>query len=87
MTEYCKNDILLCCSYASTTGVFIVPSGGDGVYYFSTYVLVDDGEWGNFDIRLNNDVICTTNPDQADSGVNDYAPGACSAVVRVVTSK
>ena len=33
--------ILFISSYNSTTGVFRVPPGGDGVYYFSVYVLVD----------------------------------------------
>ena len=31
--------ILFISSYDSTTGVFTVPSGGDGVYYFSTYLI------------------------------------------------
>ena len=31
--------ILFISSYDSTTGVFTVPPGGDGVYYFSTYLI------------------------------------------------
>ena len=30
-----------------------MPPSGDGVYYFSTYVLVQAGEFGQFDMRLN----------------------------------
>ena len=76
-----------CGSYDSTTGVFTAPPGGDGVYYFSTYLLVDIGEFGRFDIRLNDDVICTTYPDHSDNGSSDYAPGSCSAIVDIVAGK
>ena len=31
--------ILFISRYDSTTGVFTVPPGGDGVYYFSTYLI------------------------------------------------
>ena len=79
--------LVVLCSYDSTTGVFTVPSGGDGVYYFSTYVLVDQGEAGRFDMRLNDDVICTTDPDHNNNGAGDFAPGSCSAVVDVVAGK
>ena len=70
--------------YDSNTGVFTVPHGGDGVYYFSVYVLVEDGEGGIFDMRLNDDVICTTFPDHSFSGDLDFASGSCSAVVNVI---
>ena len=40
-----------------------MPSSGDGVYYFSTYVLVQSGEIGRFDMYLNNDIICTAHAD------------------------
>ena len=76
---------ILICSYDSTTGVFTVPPGGDGVYYFSTYLLVNPGEAGLFDMKLNDDVICTTYPDQSDT--TDLAPGSCSAVVDVVAGE
>ena len=71
-------------SYDNNTGVFTVPPGGDGVYYFSTYVRVDDGEYGRFDMTLNDDIICTTEPDHTNNGNLDYAPGSCSAVVDVI---
>ena len=45
--------------YDETTGVFTVPSGGDGVYYFSTYLEVDYDEYGDFDMLLNDEIICT----------------------------
>ena len=61
-----------------------MPSGGDGVYYFSTYLLVDLGEFGRFDMQLNDDIICSTWPDHNNNGASDYAPGSCSAVVDVM---
>ena len=67
-----------------TMGIFTVPSGGDGVYYFSTYLMVDDGEVARFEMRLNNVDICTTLPDHNNNGALDYAIGSCSAVVDVV---
>ena len=79
--------ILFISSYDSTTGVFTVPSGEDGVYYFSTYLLVDAGEYGNFDMYLNNDVICSTLLDHTSSGVDDYPPGSCSAVANLVAGE
>ena len=30
-----------------------MPPGGDGFYYLCTFLLVNDGELGRFDIRLN----------------------------------
>ena len=64
-------------------GVFTVPPGGDGVYYFFTYLLVQPGEYSYFDMTLNDDVICTAYGDHNHNGTSDYAPGSCSAVVDV----
>ena len=60
-----------------------MPPDGDGMYYFSTYLLVPDSGYGMFDMRLNDDVICSTFPDHAQSGT-DVASGSCSAIVDVV---
>ena len=76
--------ILFIFSYDSITGLFTVPSGGYGIYYFSTYLLVQYIESGRFDMRLNDDVICSTQPDYTTAGT-DYAAGSCSAVVDVAT--
>ena len=64
--------------------MFTVPPVGDGVYYFSTYLLGDDGESGRFDMRLNRVVICSTYPDHYNNGATDVAPGSCSAIVDIV---
>ena len=63
--------------------MFTVPPVGDGVYYFSTYLLGDDGESGRFDMRLNDEVICTAFSDHNNGGF-DYPSGSCSAIVDVV---
>ena len=75
--------ILFISRYDSTTGVFTVPPGGTGVYYFSTYLFVQAREFGRFDMRLNDDVICNTYPDH-NTLSSDYPSGSCSAVVDVV---
>ena len=71
---------------AQQESVFTVPPGGDGVYYFSTYLLVQTGEWGHFEIRLNDNVICTAFGDQDNDGV-DFAQCGCGAVISVVEGK
>ena len=71
-------------SYDNTNGIFTIPPGGDGVYYFSTYLYVHGDEYAHFDMTLNGDVICTTRPDLNGSTGADYPSGSCSAVVDVV---
>ena len=77
--------ILFISRYDSTTGVFTVPPGGDGVYYFSMFVMVQTGEHALLDITLNDDIICTTWPDQDATG--DPSTGSCSAVIDAVAGK
>ena len=75
------------CRYSTATGSFTVPPGGEGIYYFSTFVTVNYGEYGRFEIHLNDDVICSMFPDQSNNGESDRAPGSCSAVMDVVAGK
>ena len=63
-----------------------MPPGGDGVYFVSTFALVGLGEQGRFDMRLNDDVICSIWPDHFNSG-DDAVGGSCSAVVDIVAGK
>ena len=60
-----------------------MPPGGDEVYYFSVYLLVQYSEFGRFDMRLNDDVICTAYGDHDDGGF-DYPSASCSAVMNVI---
>ena len=39
------------CNYESSTGVFAVPPAGDGLYYYSTYLLIGGGEYAYFNIQ------------------------------------
>ena len=71
------------CSYDNSTGVFTVPPGGDGLYYFSTYLLVDYGKYGAFNIAINDDVICTAFGDDSGSGA-EYSYAGCSATAEAV---
>ena len=45
--------LLVIYRYDNTTGIFTVPPGGDGFYYFSVYLLVIPDEIGEFDIHFN----------------------------------
>ena len=63
--------------------MFTVPPGGDGVYYFSTFLLVDQGEFARFDIRLNDNLICAAQGDQSNNGDADVSQAACGAVAEV----
>ena len=71
---------LLHSSYNSTTGVFTVPSGGGGVFYFSASFLISPSVFARFDIRHNDDVICSGH---GDSPGGQYATATCSAVISV----
>ena len=59
--------------------------GGGGLYYFSTYILVQSGENAEFNIVVNDVIICTVYGD----GISgpDEAQASCSAVVDVADGK
>ena len=59
--------------------MFTVPPGGDGLYYFSTFLLIDPGEFGSFKMIVNSVVVCTAYGDQ--SAGSDTTQATCSAVV------
>ncbi len=67
--------------------MFIVPQGGDGVYYFSTYLLVDAGERALFNIRVNGEKLCTACGDLNDNGLNDSAQATCSSLVQLTEGR
>ena len=59
-----------------------MPSGGDGFYYFSIYLLVDSDEWGRFNIEMNGDMLCSAQTDNQ-STASDEGQAACSAATYV----
>ena len=65
--------------YNSDTGVFTAPTGSDGLYYFSTYLVVESDEYASFHMMLNDEVFCSAIGDH-DEGVDISLPQAtCSA--------
>ena len=69
-------------SYNSTTGVFSVFPCGDGVFYFSTFLLVEPSEAALFDVMLNNEQICSAFGDHLTSG--DHDPAVLSSMLLLV---
>ena len=78
--------ILFISSYDNTTGVFTVPPGGDGVYYFSTFLLAFYGKAASFRIRVNEDDMCAAWPYQ-NRHDTEYDSASCSAIVDVVAGE
>ena len=65
--------------------MFTVPPGGDGLYYFSTYLLINPSEVGSFEIVVNDVVFCTNWGDGIDGSEEPQA--TCSAVVDATEGK
>ena len=55
-----------------------MPPGGDGFYYFSTYMRTFGGEFANFDIEINGELICSVTADIEDSDSLDREITSCS---------
>ena len=60
--------------------------GGDGFYYFSAYLLVQDGEYGRFDIEFKGEMICEAYAENLDT-TDDATTTSCSAVVYAAEGK
>ena len=59
-----------------------MPPGGDGYYYFSTYLLGDDAEYAYFNLEVNGNFLCTICVDNSDQGaVGDFPQSACSTAI------
>ena len=61
--------------YNSTTGIFTVPPGEDGFYYFSTFLMAQADDFCYFDLEINGERLCTAYSDM----VEDTSPITCSA--------
>ena len=60
----------------------MVPPGGEGLYYFSIYLLVDSGERGQFSIRVNGQILCTAYGDDEESSA-DAPQSTCSLLAQL----
>ena len=74
--------LFIVCRYNNSTGIFTVPSGGNGYYYFSVFLTVNSGEFGYFDVEINGELICTvsSNLTQASEFETTSCNGAAYAV-------
>ena len=71
-----------CFRYDNTTGVFTVPPGGDGTYFFNAYFFVPASEYARLNMVVNDEVVCTADGDH--TNLADFATASCSAVVDAV---
>ena len=55
-----------------------MPSGGDGFYYFSVFLIVTYGKWSRLDIQINGETLCTATTDEQETP-GDEGLAACSA--------
>ena len=55
-----------------------MPPGGDGYYYFSTFLLGGYNEIGFFDIEINGDLLCEVRVEQQET-FSDYPQSGCNA--------
>ena len=60
-----------------------MPPSGEGVYYFSTYLLIQCGEIGSFNMMHNDGIICSPFGDHNTNGDGDSMSASCSGVVSV----
>ena len=65
--------------YNSTTCTFTVPIGGDGYYFFSAYFALQAHHNGVFQLRINEENICTVIIYTVHS--DDFGQSSCSGVV------
>ena len=72
-------------SYNAATGVFTVPSGGDGWYYISIYMRIGGGEHALFEIEVNSDKVCSAIGEMNDilGGTPDTQQATCSAMANI----
>ena len=65
--------------YNKSTGEFIVPDGGAGLYYLEVHLLVETGEITRFDMRHNGVTVCSARSDE-NSSANERSEVSCGTV-------
>ena len=63
-----------------------MPPGGNGMYFFYIFVTVDFGEYGMFEIRINEERMCSAYGDH-DNLSTDYPSASCGIVAYVEAGK
>ncbi len=80
-----KLQILLSfCSYDETTGIFTVPSGGDGLYFVMFFMTTADNAWGVFRLQLNGVGMCDAHANG--DGVGGLNGAASCSFVRALSA-
>ena len=73
--------------YDSTTRTFTVPSGGDGLYYFSVYLSTISNENAYFNVEINGQLLCSAVGEMTDANSGDAWATSCSGVAEVMEGK
>ncbi len=84
---HCIAHIIPDSRYNATTGIFTVPPGGAGYYYFVARLQVHQGEWANFDLRINEAWMGRAEGDQEHNGAGDSAHTTVSVAAPLQESK
>ena len=75
-----KNDsntfLFIVYRYNTTTGVFTVPAGKGGLYYFSASFVIEHSKFGEFEIQKKHQTLCSAYADARQA----HLQTSCSAV-------
>ena len=71
--------------YSTESGIFTVPSGCAGLYYFYAHLMFNPDESSNFNIRHNGLHVCDIT--EVNSGSTDFGMSSCGAVMVVEEGK
>ncbi len=69
--------------YSDGPGKFVVPSGGAGLYFLSTYLTVNNAQRAIFNIEVNGQPVCTARGTKERSGASDTSLAACSGLAQL----
>ncbi len=75
--------LCLSCSHNKDTGIFTVSPGRAGLYYFSTYHLIDLSEFADFDITADGQRVCRAAGGYYNTALNDHGPASCSGLAQL----
>ena len=78
---------MLSSRYSPATSTFTVPPGGDGLYYFSAFFKVDNGEMAQLDVTINGNRVCSAYGDLSHYVGNDYPQATCSGLAHMVEGR